>query len=413
MLCSHLPNTKETKMPGHHIHRTWQHNPTLHAPVRYQRACGYDPFIPDALADLNLKIDAAVAGTISDAEGAIRALNTDAGPALKPLARLLLRTESIASSKVEGLHVGVRELAKAEAKTATGGMTSPTAREILGNIDAMILAVDHAAGAVHFGVPEIVAIHERLMAHAPNPKIAGVIRTQQNWIGGNDYNPCGADFVPPPPEEVSRLLDDLCEAINNERLPPLVQAAMVHAQFETIHPFVDGNGRTGRALVQVIFKRRKLAPDYLPPISVVLAKARDRYVEGLTAFRAEGVEAWIEQFADATARATWLADAYLKALRTLSEGWRTALDASPAAPRRDAAAWAILDILPAYPVITAPAAVKETGRNAMSVYQGIELLVAAGVLTPLSSSRRHMAWEVRGLLDLIDGLEAGEVPITE
>jgi Fic family protein len=251
------------------------------------------------------------------------------------------------------------------------------------------------------------------MAHAPNKKIAGVIRTQQNWIGGNDYNPCGADFVPPPPEEVSRLLNDLCEAINNERLPPLVQAAMVHAQFETIHPFLDGNGRTGRALVQVIFKRRKLAPDYLPPISVVLANARDRYVAGLTAFRGEGVEAWIEQFADATARATWLADAYLKALRTLSEGWHTALDASPAAPRRDAAAWAILDILPAYPIITAPAAVKETGRNAMSVYQGIELLVAAGVLTPLSSSRRHMAWEVRGLLDLIDGLEAGEVPITE
>lgn len=400
-------------MPGNYIHRIWQHNPTLHAPPRHQRACGYDAFIPDALADLNLTIDASVAGTISDAEGAIRTLNAAAGPALKPLARLLLRTESIASSKVEGLQVGVRELARAEAKTVTGGKTSPTAREILANIDAMILAVEQAAAVERFGVREIVAIHERLMMHAPNKKIAGVIRTQQNWIGGNDYTPCGADFVPPPPEDVSRLLDDLCGAINDERLPPIVQAAMVHAQFETIHPFADGNGRTGRALIQVIFKRRKLAPDYLPPISVVLAKSRDRYVEGLTSFRKDGVEAWIQQFADATAHATWLADAYLKALRTLSDRWRAALAASPAAPRRDAAAWAILDVLPAHPIITAAAAIEETGRNAMSVYQGIELLAAAGVLTPLSSARRHMAWEVRGLLDLIDGLEAGDAPIAD
>ena len=399
-------------MPGHFIHRTWQHNPTLHAPLRHKRACGYDAFIPDVLADLKLKIDASIAGAISDAEGAIRTLNTDAGPALKPLARLLLRTESIASSKVEGLQVGVRELARAEAKTATGGKTSPTAREILANIDAMILAVEQAAAVETFGVQEIVAIHKRLMMHAPNKKIAGVIRTQQNWIGGNDYTPCGADFVPPPPEDVSRLLDDLCAAINDERLPPIVQAAMVHAQFETIHPFADGNGRTGRALIQVIFKRRKLAPDYLPPISVVLAKSRDHYVKGLTSFRAENAEAWIQQFAEATATATWLADAYLKALRILGDTWRMALQTSPSAPRRDAAAWALLDVLPAYPVITAPMAIKETGRSAMAVYQGIELLVAAGVLTPLSSARRHMAWEVRGLLDLIDGLEAGEAPAT-
>lgn len=398
-------------MPGHHVHRTWQYDPTLHAPVRYKRACGYDPFIPAELMDLKLSIDASVAGTISQAEGAIRALNTDAGPALKSLARLLLRTESIASSKVEGLQIGVRELAKAEAKMGATRTVSSNAREIIANIDTMILAVDFAASAEHFGVREIVGIHKRLMAQSPHPKFAGVIRTQQNWIGGNDYNPCGADFVPPPPEDVPRLLEDLCKAINDESLPPLVQAAIVHAQFETIHPFADGNGRTGRALVQVIFKRRKLAPDYLPPISVVLATARERYVAGLTAFRADGVEAWIEQFADATSRATWLADAYLKALRRLSGQWRNALEQSPGAPRSDAAAWAILEILPAHPIITASVATAETGRSAMSVYQGIDLLVAAGVLTPLSASRSYRSWEVRGLLDLIDGLEAGDVSI--
>jgi Fic family protein len=374
------------------------------------------PFIPDPLAGINLTLEASVVGTVSEAERAIGALNTNAGAALAPLARLLLRTESIASSKVEGLQIGVRELAKAEAKLATGGIASPTAREVLANIDAMLLAVATAARAKHFGVPQIVAIHAQLMAHAPNAAVAGVLRTQQNWIGGNDYNPCGADFVPPPPEEVPRLLADLCEAINDDRLPPLVQAALVHAQFETIHPFADGNGRTGRALVQVILKRRQLAPNYLPPISVVLATARERYIAGLTKFRGNEVAAWVEQFAQATARATSLAHAYLVAVRTLQEQWRALLAASPGVPRpprpprRDAAAWAILDVLPAHPVLTAPAATAATQRSTGSIYDAIEQLVAAGILVPLSASRRNRAWEAEGLLDLIGGLESGVMP---
>src|SRR5690606_1609012 len=99
---------------------------------------------------------------------------------------------------------------------------------------------------------------------------------------GNDYNPCGAAFVPPPPEEVPDLLDDLCRAVDEHTLPPLVQAAVVHAQFETIHPFEDGNGRTGRALVQVVLRRRGLSPSFVPPISVVLARHREAYIEGLS-----------------------------------------------------------------------------------------------------------------------------------
>ena len=134
--------------------------------------------------------------------------------------------------------------------------------------------------------------------HAPNAAVAGVIRTQQNWIGGNDHNPCGADFVPPPPEEVPRLLVDLCEAINDDRLPPLVQAALVHA--------------------------------------------------------------------------------YVVAVRTLKERWRTLLGTSPGAPRRDAAAWAILEVLSAHPVLTAPAATAATQRATRSIYDAIEQLVRRG-----------------------------------
>jgi len=167
----------------------------------------------------------------------------------------------------------------------------------------MQLAVDDATRAQVFTTGQITSIHAKLMAHLIHaPRVAGVIRTTQNWIGGNDYTPCGADFFPPPPEHVMPLLDDLCDAVNDDALPPLVQAALVHAQFETIHPFADGNGRTGRALVQVVLRRRGIAPDYVPPISVVLANAKERYIAGLTDFRAERVEAWVEHSAAATRR---------------------------------------------------------------------------------------------------------------
>ena len=285
-------------MPGRYVPRTWPHDPTMNAPAKYRRACKYDAFIPVKLQELSLSLEATIAGVVSEADEAIRTLNDVAHPALAPLARLLLRTESIASSKIEGMQVGLRELARAEAKVEAGGNAGPTTLEILANIDAMELAVNEAAEADHFTVAEIMAIHHRLMQRTLNAeRIAGKIRTSQNWIGGNDYNPCGADFVPPPPEEVSGLLDDLCHAINDDLLPPLVQAALVHAQFETIHPFADGNGRTGRALIHVVLRRRKVAPAYVPPISVVLATARDRYIEGLTGFRADRLPEWIEQFA--------------------------------------------------------------------------------------------------------------------
>ena len=394
-------------MPGRLVQLTWASDPTIYAPPKYKRACRYEAFVPDPIAALPLSLDAGIAGLVSEAENAIRNLNDKARPALAPMARLLLRTESIASSKVEGMQLGVRELARAEARAESGQKASTLAIEVLANVDAMALAVEDAAVAERFGVGEIIAIHQRLMERAENRSVAGKIRTRQNWIGGNDYNPCGADFVPPPPAHVSALLDDLCEAINGDRLPPIVQAALVHAQFETIHPFDDGNGRTGRALIHVVLRRRRVAPEYLPPVSVVLAAAKDRYVEGLTAFRGDGIGAWIEHFAVASARAANLARDYVDAVEALMADWRQRLAGSPSAPRKGAAAWAIIDVLPAHPMITAPVAVAATGRAKAAVYQAIEQLQEAGVVVPLSESRRNQVWEATGLLDIIAALEAG------
>lgn len=395
-------------MPGRHIDAVWQHNPAIDAPPRYRRACRYQPFIPDQLTGLNAGLDNDAVGAVAEAEAAIAALNARAWPALAPLSRLLLRTESIASSRVEGLDLSVAELARAEARADTGDRIGPTAREILANIDAMELAIERAA-AEPLGVEAICAIHARLMDRSSTPRIAGQLRAEQNWIGGNPHNPCGADFVPPPPEEVGALIGDLCAAAADQALSPVMQAALVHAQFETIHPFADGNGRTGRALIHVVLRARGLAPAYVPPISVVLARRRDWYVRGLESFRGDDVGPWVAQFADAAAEAANLAAAYLEAVTGIQERWREALQ-SNGAPRAGAAAWSIIDMLPAYPMLTGPAAVAGSGRARAAVYAALDQLEAAGVLKVVSRAKRNRVWEAAGLLDLLDGLEAGRMP---
>jgi len=394
---------------GTFTRRTWLHDPTAYAPAEYRRACAYDAFIPGLLTSLELSLSGSVAGVIADAEAAIQALNQYAYPGLAPLSRLLLRTESIASSKVEGVQIDARVLARAEVRNDTGQKASATALGILANIDAMQAAIENATEQEQIDLPQIVEIHRILMAASERPEIAGQIRAQQNWIGGNNYNPCGAEFVPPPPEEVNSLLKDLCAFCNGETLPPLAQAALAHAQFETIHPHEDGNGRTGRALVQVILKRRNIAPHFVPPISVVLAQNKEEYIDGLVAYREGNFVRWLEVFAAAAARAAHLASRYLTQVRDLQDVWRGQL--SEHGPvRQDAAAWQLIEILPGHPVITVPVGVAKVNRTKPAVNGGINQLVAAGVLRPLSENRRNRAWEATGLLDLLARLESGEYP---
>lgn len=393
-------------MRGAYVRRTWRHDPTLYAPARYRRACGYDAFIPERIADLAVDLPGDVVGALSDAEKAIADLNARAGPELAPLARLLLRTESIGSSKVEGMQADARSLARAEANRDTGRNIGPLAAEIIANIDAMEWAAEAGASAESVMPAALQDIHRILLADEMRQR-PGEFRDEQNWIGGNDYNPCGADFVPPPPEEVEGLIGDLCRFCNDDALSPLLQAAIAHAQFETIHPFADGNGRTGRALVQVLLRRRGLTPAFVPPVSVVLARRRDRYIEGLTRFREDRIAEWVEIFAAATAEAARLADDYRGRVAALQEAWRAILRAH-SSPRSDAAAWALIDILPAHPIVTVAVGAAATGRTRPAVNNGLTELEDAGVLVPLGTSQRNRAWEADGLLDLIASLEAGE-----
>lgn len=393
-------------MRGTYERRTWVAHPELtEAPPRYRKACEYQIYLLEPLKDDDFSLPGELATVVSDAELAIAHLNSAAAPQLAALVRLLLRTESIASSKVEGIQVDAKQLARAEVRDDIGRKASSEALEILANVDAMQFAIEETASARRIGPHEIVAIHRVLMERS-NPRIAGRLRDRQNWIGGNDFNPCGADFVPPPPEEVDDLLDDLCKFCGRDDLSPLVQAGLAHAQFETIHPFDDGNGRTGRALVQVILRRRGLAPAFVPPVSVVLARDRERYIRGLNSYRDDRVLEWIEAFSLAAAEASRLAEKYLQRVTDLQDQWRAQLR-EKVNPRSDAAAWVLIDVLPAHPVMTLPVGVAATGKSKPAVNNAIPDLVTAGILMPLSESLRNRAWEAGELLDLIVNLESG------
>jgi Fic family protein len=331
---------------------------------------------------------------------------------LEGLARLLLRAEAVASSKIEGLEIGGRRLLHAEVARELGDRSRDlTAEEVLGNIDAMTWAVDTIGAAQKIELDHIREIHRRLMLGTRLEPHGGVIRDRQNWIGGGDYSPCEAQFVPPPPQEVERLLHDLCDFSNGDDLPAIAQAAIAHAQFETIHPFVDGNGRTGRALIHAILRRRGLVPHVLPPISLVLATMSRDYITRLSGTRYEGdpngpkahdgLNRWIGLFAAAASRAVNDARLFEERVGDLRGQWRRRLGHI----RRGSTVDLLIDSLPGAPVITVNSAVRLTGRSYKAVNLAVRELLGAGVLRQVRLGRRNRAFEAAELVDAFNSLE--------
>jgi Fic family protein len=396
------------------LRRRWPPSFASGLPRRDRRGCEYEAYVPDPLVGRRFRLDGDVAADVTDAEAAIRRLNTTATALAdtEALARLLLRAESVASSFIEGLVIGGRRLLRAEAARemckATGDVT---AEEVLGNIDAMSWAVEGLATARSVTVEGLVEVHRRLLAGTRLADHAGRIRTGQNWIGGSSFNPCSAAFVPPPHEYLDALLVDLCAFASDDGLPAVVQAAIAHAQFETLHPFVDGNGRTGRALVHVILRRRGIAPRVLPPISLVLATWSKSYIEGLTATRYrgrpssnaahEGIDRWVALFAAACRRAVDDATDFEARVAHIEQRWRGALGSV----RAGSAVELLLGALAGAPIVSVSSAAALIGRSFQATNDAMRRLEAAGVVAPITVGRRNRAYEAPAIIEAFTALE--------
>lgn len=393
------------------------------APSHDDRRGGvYERYRPDLLVDRPLVLQPDVSELAWQVEASVRRLGEIPGSSgLEGLARFLLRSEAIASSRIEGLQVspqqvGLAEIAEEESLTAEN--VNRTAKRVAANINALRRATHELAEEVPLTLVGVEQLQTLLLGDEPD--LHGV-RMVQNWIGGSNFHPLSAEFVPPAPELVGVLMDDLVAYMNSGAHAPLVQAAVVHAQFETIHPFRDGNGRVGRALIHTILVRRGLTRQAVLPISPVLLTRSQEYVRGLTSYRyagpstnreaQKGVSEWLRTFLHAVAIAVSQAEAFAASLDELRGKWeadvatRRREQRVREVPRADSATARILQTLQEHPVLTTGTVMRlfDTSRPASGA--ALEELAAAGVLVKRRLDGRTSAYLAMDVFNLINFAE--------
>jgi Fic family protein len=356
-----------------------------------------------------------VDATATAVERSVRALNGPGAEGLAGIARFLLRSEAIASSRIEGITPSAQQVALAElGQSETVRGLSEQARLVANNMTVVAEATTKLVQAEPVTVADIVALHRSLLPEEPRHH---GLRNVQNWIGVSAWTPIGASFVPPDPDRVPALMGDLVDYLNGAAHAPLVQAAVVHAQFETIHPFTDGNGRVGRALIHTVLARRGLTDRAVLPVSLVLATLHDRYVGGLTAYRHgsapgcalanDSINEWLATFVDATATAVEQSQQLIAGIGELRSEWSARLARYRAdcglrsTPRPDSSAARLLQQLPEAPVVTAATLSKILGVSFPAASAALDELQGAGILTTKAIDRGARAFIAREVLDLI------------
>lgn len=389
------------------IERRWEGDPGAYGGRAARASFTYQAFMPDSIANASVPITFEVAEAVAAAEAAVRDLNATPGVAgLEAVAALLLRSEAIASSRIEGFELSQRNLARAliDARAARG-----TAGVVAANVLAMEQAIGLGDLQRDLEPADIRALHRTLMMREPARLTPGEFRREQNWIGGRVNSPIDARYIPPPEGAVDELIADLVAFANRRDLPGIAQAAIAHAQFETIHPFLDGNGRVGRCLIHVILRRRGVASRFVPPISVVLAARSSQYISGLVGYREGAVAEWCASFAGACERAAVLSAELAQTIRSMEAMW---FDRA-GKPRRDSAAARIIAHLPAQPIASAATMRAAIGASHRRALEGLKVLADAGVVRQISEGdydRQFAADELFGLIESFERRLGGSAP---
>ena len=352
----------------------------------------YRAAIPPLVAELPVSLPPEVVAHSSDAASEVARFDAELGGEIAPFASVLLRSESAASSRIENLTASARAIAEAE----LGEQRGVNASMVVGNVAAMTAAI---ALSDDVSSQTILDMHAALMARA-EPEGAGRWRDRQVWIGGSRLGPHTAVFVPPIHQRVPGLIDDLVAFIARDDVPVLAHSALAHAQFETIHPFEDGNGRTGRALVHAMLRSKSLTRTVTVPISAGLLVESDAYFAALTAYRSGDPEPIVERFADAAFAAIANGRTLVGDLRGLRAEWE-----SRVAARRGAAAWRVADLLLRQPVLNVRVVAEELHVAPQNVYRTLDPLLCAGVLVT-SGSRRDRIWWAPEVLAAVDAFAA-------
>ncbi len=347
------------------------------------------------IADIDsIPIPGSLAADLTDAEAEIARFDERIGSRLAAFSVVALRTEAAASSQIENLTASASAIAVAEHATPTTSPVKPNAELIVANVATLAKAI---SGSRRITADEIILIQQVLLESSA-PKITGSFRQEQVWIGGTSYSPHGADHVAPHHTRVPRSIADLADFIARDDLPHLAQIAIAHAHFENIHPFPDGNGRTGRVIVQRMLQASGLTRHSLVPLSAGLLGSTDTYFEALNQYREGNLSPILEVFVAATFDAIANSTTLANELTEIHGRWKAMISA-----RSDSAIWRALELCATRTAITADTLVSELEVSSPNAYRQIEKLTEVGVLHQNSNARRNRVWLVT---DVVAAVEA-------
>ncbi len=379
---------------------------------RRQRASGvYYWYLPDRLNDMPIQLDADVVGDVVRAEVALASCKSRSPRGLEGIARLMLRSEAVSSSQIEGLVIGGKRLMRAELQEMDPKNVryDERAAEILANIHAAEEGIRIAGTQDAITMETLRAIHRALFSGTRLEDWGGTVRDVQNWVGGGGTNPLSAEFVPPAPQEVPALLEDLVAFANRMDVSAVVQAALCHAQFETIHPFIDGNGRVGRALIQVCLMRRGVVGAAVPPVSLALATQRLDYYASLSKYqhhtddaaRHEAINDWVSFFSGAVVQACADMERIADDMESLRLAWRGRLGSV----RSDSTLERMLYQLQAMPYFTVKTMMRAGVGSKQSVSNAVRRLVDAKIAVQTNRGKRERVFEVPEMFEQFNIVE--------
>ena len=381
---------------------------TKRATGTYERTAGggdeVAAFIPRALppSDPPLAFDAAAAGRLQATEQALVRLELagEMVPSLDWFVYAFVRKEAVLSSQIEGTQATLVDLLTFEAQEGGGAAAaSADVEEVCNYLDALAFARGQLADPA--GLPLSMRLlnetHKRLLRGVRDEeRQPGEVRRSQNWIGGT--RPGNAVYVPPPPHALGDVLSAFETYIHAEDpLPPLVRAGLLHAQFETIHPYLDGNGRIGRLLVTLLFERWKLLTKPLLYLSLFFKRHCEEYYRRLNAVRVEGDwEGWLDFFLEGVAT---IADEAVASARELfalvAEDRSRVLENAGAS----VAAVRLFELLPRHPILSVAFVMKQLGTSKPTAGRAVDALTDAGVLVEMTGKKRDRSWAYQRYLD--------------
>ncbi|HEY5103681.1 MAG TPA: Fic family protein [Acidimicrobiales bacterium] len=370
-------------------------------PQRERKPYPYFLTTPPKIAHADILLTGETSTLIEDAARAVEQLNASVDANHYELvASPLLRAEAISSSRIEGLKASHRSIAQARENPAAA---KTVAREIANSVAAMEDAIQFAIeGPLTTEV--VKKIHVTLARGTALEVFGGEFRTKQIWIGPSNHGPFNAAYVPPTPDAVDGLMDDLVEFASRTNIPAIAQAAIIHSQFEAIHPFVDGNGRVGRTLIHVVLRRRGLSMRVVPPISTVLAARRDDYIASLAAYQQRGeVNQWVAHFAHATAESATRAEDLRSDISAMVSEWGTRIGRR----QTGSSVEKLINVLVQHPIVSAETAAKRLGITEIAARRVLGRFEEAKIIRQMTDGRRNRVWAADEVFDLLDSFEHG------